>query len=89
MYKDIHNCHLIDSFTSKLTIITYIKHVFTCAGFFFYMIWYDVVKYENSQCIDTTMHSMWLVYTGFELFIYGEWPNTGTTCTCTVIVNLI
>lgn len=89
MYKDIHNCHLIDSFTSKLTKITYIKHVFTCAGVFFYMIWYDVVKYENSQCIDTTMHSMWLVYTGFELFIYGEWPNTGTTCTCTVIVNLI
>lgn len=45
--------------------------MFLPAPGFFYMIWYDVVKYENSQCIDTTMHSMWLVYTGFELFIYG------------------
>lgn len=63
--------------------------MFLHAPGFFYMIWYDVVKYENSQCIDTTMHSMWRVYTGFELLIYGEWPNTGTTCTCTVIVNLI
>lgn len=79
-----------DRFLYEQTYNNYLhKTCFYMRRVFFYMIWYDVVKYENSQCIDTTMHSMWLVYTGFELFIYGEWPNTGTTCTCTVIVNLI
>lgn len=34
------------------------------------------------------MYLMWCVYSGFELFIYGEWLNIGI-CICIVIVNLI